>query len=87
MRWTYKRRQLTTLCFFVEVDKYTNTLFVSVVRPSAVDVLAVDIAGGRQSLYGTVKPSNKGSGGESGELSPLFLLVDYILHSDLGPAM
>ena len=48
----------TTYVVVTEVDKYSNTLFVSVAKSATIDVLAVDIGGGRQSLYKTIVTSN-----------------------------
>lgn len=65
--------------FRTEVDKYSNTLFVSVTKGSVINVIAVDIAGGRQSLHSTLLTSNSAGYQEtSGKYSSL-LLMDWKL--------
>lgn len=43
------------LRFLAEVDKYSNTIFVAVAKHSEVNVIAIDIASGRQALHGNIK--------------------------------
>lgn len=65
------------LLLFLEVDKYSNTLFVSVAKSATIDVLAVDIGGGRQSLYKTIITSDYGTSKEGdGKYLPAIISLE-----------
>ena len=61
-----------------EVDKYSNTLFVSVAKSATIDVLAVDIGGGRQSLYKTIVTSNYQTSKEGDGNCTLYGVINYM---------